>query len=67
MNSWQSVDNIVLLDVHCLFIGVRVQSRIFCILDLVVAEELMGQTPFVSRMRTGPEQLQVRRSNAIKG
>jgi hypothetical protein len=46
--------------------GSRPKSN-FCTLDLVVAEEFMGQTPFVSRMRTGPKQFYVRRSNAVKG
>src|SRR4030095_10425422 len=36
----------------------------FCSLDLVVAEEFIGQAPFVSRMRTRPEKFSVRRRNA---
>src|SRR4249920_94373 len=46
--------------------GPRPKSN-FCNLDLVVAEEFIRQAPFVSRMRTRPEQFQVRRRNAVKG
>ena len=35
--------------------GPRPKSN-FCNLDLVVAEQFIGQAPFVSRMRTRPEQ-----------